>query len=214
MKENLIPVKRSLFAMILLAMALLLPATGNCFTAMAQVDKTRIAPEDRVSLQVVVEGGQAEVDLSAIQDFKIVQSGSSTSRSYTNGQWQHQVIYRYQLVPIKTGVLKIPPLKITQKTCKITGVISIFFKGFSGKMRTNILKVLGIYFLSSFLLFILSWFLSLIFMYKRNIQRRILENNMSCIKLRNHSFSLFSSIIARPGLTLGNARENSIVMKL
>lgn len=115
MKENLIQVKTSLFAMILLVMALLLPATGNCFTAMAQVDKTRISPEDRVSLQVVVEGGQAVVDLSPIQDFKVVQSGTSTSRSYTNGQWQHQVIYRYQLVPIKTGVLKIPPLMVTQK---------------------------------------------------------------------------------------------------
>lgn len=115
MKENLIQVRISLFAMILLAMALLLPAPANCFTAMAQVDKTRMAPTDQVSLQIVVEGGQAEVDLSPIQDFKVVQSGTSTSRSYTNGQWQHQVIYRYQLVPIKTGVLKIPPLKITQK---------------------------------------------------------------------------------------------------
>jgi tetratricopeptide (TPR) repeat protein len=115
MKENLIQVRISLFAMFLLAMALLLPAPANCFTAMAQVDKTRISPEDRISLQVVVEGGQAEVDLSPIQDFKIVRSGTSTSRSYTNGQWQHQVIYRYQLVPRKTGVLKIPPLKITQK---------------------------------------------------------------------------------------------------
>jgi tetratricopeptide (TPR) repeat protein len=115
MKENLIQVKISLFAMILLAMALLLPASANCFTAMAQVDKTRMAPTDQVSLQVVVEGGQAEVDLSPIQDFKVVRSGTSESRSYTNGQWQHQVIYRYQLVPIKTGVLKIPPLNITQK---------------------------------------------------------------------------------------------------
>jgi hypothetical protein len=119
MKENLIQVRISLFAMIpvamlLVAAALLLPANGNCFTAMAQVDKTRISPEDRVSLQVVVEGGEAAVELSPIQDFKVVRSGTSTSRSYTNGQWQHQVIYRYQLVPIKTGVLKIPPLKITQ----------------------------------------------------------------------------------------------------
>jgi len=115
MKENLIQVRISLFVMILLAMALLLPASGNCFTAMAQVDKTRISPEDRVSLQVFVAGGQAVVDLSPIQDFKIVSSGTSTSRSYTNGQWQHQVIYRYLLVPKKTGVLKIPPLMVTQK---------------------------------------------------------------------------------------------------
>ncbi len=115
MKEKMIPVKIPQFTMILLAMALLLPASGNCFTVMAQVDKTRITQEDRVSLQVVVEGGQAVVDLSPIQDFKIVRSGTSTSRSYANGEWQHQVIYRYQLVPIKTGVLKIPPLRVSHK---------------------------------------------------------------------------------------------------
>jgi hypothetical protein len=115
MKEKLIPVKTPVFAMILLAMALLMPATGNCFTAMAQVDKTRITLEDRVSLQIVVEGGQAVVDLSPIQDFKVVRSGTSTSHSYINGKSQHQVIYNYQLVPIKTGVLKIPPLRVSQE---------------------------------------------------------------------------------------------------
>ncbi len=120
MKEKLIPVKNPLFAMILFAMilgamVLLLPASANCFTAMAQVDKTRIAPTDRVFLQVVVEGGQAVVDLSPIQDFKVSPSGTSESRSYTNGQLQHQVIYRYTLVPKKTGILKIPPLVVSQK---------------------------------------------------------------------------------------------------
>lgn len=115
MKEKLIPVKNSLFAMILLGMALLLPVTGHCFTAMAQVDKKQITSTDSVSLQVVVEGGQAVVDLSAIQDFKIVRSGISTNRSYTNGEWRHQVIYGYTLVPKKTGVLKIPPLWVSRE---------------------------------------------------------------------------------------------------
>jgi len=69
----------------------------------------------------------------------------------------------------------------------------LFFKGLSGKKQTNILRFLGIYLFLLFFYF-LSWFLSLIFMYKRNIKRRILENNISCIKnLRTHSFSLYSS---------------------
>ncbi|MBU0970995.1 MAG: BatD family protein, partial [Proteobacteria bacterium] len=95
--------------------ALLLPATGICFQVMAQVDKTRIAPVERISLEVVVDGGQAEVDLSPIVDFQILPSGTSTSRSYANGEWAYQVVYRYQLVPEKTGVLVIPPLKVVHE---------------------------------------------------------------------------------------------------
>jgi len=117
MKEKLITSKIPLSAIILLGMCmvLLLPVSGNCFTAMAQVDKTRITPEDMVSFQVVVDGGKAVVNLSPIHDFKIVSSGTSTSRSYSNGEWQHKVIYRYLLVPRKTGVLKIPPLTVSRK---------------------------------------------------------------------------------------------------
>ncbi|MBA3010599.1 MAG: tetratricopeptide repeat protein, partial [Desulfobacula sp.] len=94
---------------------LLLPATGICFQVTAQVDKTRIAPGERVSLQVVVDGGKAEVDLSPMGDFQILSSGTSTSRSYTNGEWTYQVVYQYQLVPEKTGVLVIPPLTVVHE---------------------------------------------------------------------------------------------------
>lgn len=103
-----------------------MPGKGACFTVTVQVDKTQITPEDTVSLQVVVEGGKAEVDLSVIQDFKIVSSGTSSSRSYINGNWQHQVIYQYLLVPRKTGTLKIPPLTVSQgKEIQMTQEIQI-----------------------------------------------------------------------------------------
>ncbi|MCP3943288.1 MAG: hypothetical protein GY710_17630 [Desulfobacteraceae bacterium] len=117
MKEKLILTKIPLFAMIILIMGatLLLPATGSCFQVTARVDKTRIAPGDRISLQVVVDGGKAMVDLSPILDFKILSSGTSSSQSYSNGQWQRQVIYRYLLVPEKTGLLKIPPLPVSRE---------------------------------------------------------------------------------------------------
>ncbi len=109
MKEKLL-----ILGLIVTGLMLTMPGKGACFTVTAQVDKTQITPEETVSLQVVVDGGKAEVDLSAIQDFKIVSSATSTSRSYINGNWQHQVIYQYLLVPRKTGTLKIPSLKVSQ----------------------------------------------------------------------------------------------------
>ena len=103
-----------LFNLVFLGMVLVLwlPAAGHGLTATAQVDKTKILPGEMVSLSIVVDGGKAKVDLSPIRDFQIVSSGTSTSQSYTNGTWYHQVVYRYQLVPEKTGALKIPPLGV------------------------------------------------------------------------------------------------------
>lgn len=103
-----------LFNLVFLGMVLVLclPVPGSCFTATAKVDKTQMLPGEMVSLSIVVDGGKATVDLSPIRDFQIVSSGTSTSQSYTNGTWHHQVVYRYQLVPEKTGVLKIPPLGV------------------------------------------------------------------------------------------------------
>ncbi|WP_161626892.1 BatD family protein [Desulfospira joergensenii] len=94
---------------------LLLPAAGLGFQASARVDRTSMTPEDILNFQVVVQGGKGEVDLSPIKDFKVLSSGTSTSRSYINGEWNHKVAYQYRLVPLKTGTLVIPPLKVSGK---------------------------------------------------------------------------------------------------
>ncbi len=100
---------------LVMGILLLFPALGYCFSATAQVDRTRIPSQDMVSFRVVVDGGKAQIDLSVIEDFQVMSSGSQTSRSYTNGEWQHQVVYQYTLVPKKKGVLTIPPLTVSQK---------------------------------------------------------------------------------------------------
>lgn len=87
-----------------------LPCTALAFTATAQVDQTRITPQDVLSLQVIVDGGEADVDTSYITGFQVNSAGTQSSRSYINGTWSHQVVYRYMLVPLKTGVLTIPPI--------------------------------------------------------------------------------------------------------
>lgn len=87
-----------------------LPCTALAFTATAQVDQTRITPRDVVSLQVIVDGGEADVDTSSITGFQVNPAGTQSSRSYINGTWSHKVIYRYMLIPLKIGVLTIPPI--------------------------------------------------------------------------------------------------------
>ncbi|NDY71296.1 hypothetical protein DO021_07025 [Desulfobacter hydrogenophilus] len=91
-----------------------LPCMALAFTATAQVDQTRITPQDVVSLQVIVDGGEADVDTSSITGFQVNPAGTQSSRSYVNGTWSHKVIYRYMLIPLKTGVLTIPPITCVQ----------------------------------------------------------------------------------------------------
>ena len=91
-----------------------LPGMALAFNATAQVDQTRITPQDIVSLQVIVDGGEADVDTSSITEFQVNSAGTQSSRSYINGTWSHKVIYRYMLIPLKTGVLTIPPINCVQ----------------------------------------------------------------------------------------------------
>jgi len=97
---------------IILCIILFLPSLGYGFSATAQVDQTRIGPGEAISLQVLVDGGQGEVDLSPITDFEILSSGTQSSRSYINGKWKHQVTYQYMLMPKRKGELIIPELPV------------------------------------------------------------------------------------------------------
>ena len=64
---NISKMNRIFFTGMALALLLFsLPCTALAFTATAQVDQTRITPQDVVSLQVIVDGGEADVDTSAI----------------------------------------------------------------------------------------------------------------------------------------------------
>lgn len=92
---------------------MLLPGTVYAFSAEARVDRTRISMAETILLQVVAQGGEAEVDLSSLKDFQVLSASTQTSRSYTNGTWTHEVTYQYHLAPVKTGVLTIPPLTVT-----------------------------------------------------------------------------------------------------
>ena len=99
---------------LVLVLILCLPGLSYGFTVTAQVDQTRIRPGESVSLQVIVDGGKGEVDLSPVTDFQVLSSGTRSSRSYVNGKSSYRVIYQYLLMPKKTGVLKIPELVVVR----------------------------------------------------------------------------------------------------
>lgn len=84
------------------------------FSAQARVGRTQITPEDTLTLQVVVRGGEARIDTQVIQDFQILSQGTSTQRSWVNGKSEHKVIYQYRLAPNKTGELTIPALTVSR----------------------------------------------------------------------------------------------------
>ena len=89
-------------------------AGDDDFSASARVGRTRMTPEETLTLQVVVRGGEARVDTSAITDFQILSQGSSTHRSWVNGKSEHKVIYQYRLAPNKSGTLVIPTLTVSR----------------------------------------------------------------------------------------------------
>ncbi len=110
--------KQTRYLFIVLWVLLAFPAAGladSAFQASARVDKTRMTLEDTLTLQVVSQGGKADVDLSALTDFRVVSSGTSTSMSYTNGVSEYKVTYQYSLIPLKKGDLVIPGLTVSHK---------------------------------------------------------------------------------------------------
>ena len=102
-------IKHSIWAM-LLGILVMIPDPCLAFGVTARVDKTAMTPEEVLSLQVTVEGGDAQVDVDAITDFTVVSSGTSSQRSFVNGNWSHKVVYQYQLVPNQKGDLTIPKM--------------------------------------------------------------------------------------------------------
>ncbi len=92
-------------------LSLLIPVGGLCSDVTAHVDKTRISLEDSVFLTVEINGGKANLDLSNVSDFKVVSRGSSSSYNFVNGRSERKATYQYVLIPLKKGVLKIPPIQ-------------------------------------------------------------------------------------------------------
>ena len=96
------------FAIILLA-STMAQAAG----VRAKVDRNQATVGEAIALQIVIEGGDGQVDLSGISDFKVRSRGSTNSFQMINGQTSRQLIHNYALIPVKTGNLTIPAIPVT-----------------------------------------------------------------------------------------------------
>ena len=92
---------------------LLSAAAADAATVRAVVDRNQATVGESIALQVTIEGGEGEVDLSGLSDFKAVSRGSTSSFQMTNGRTSRQLIHNYVLIPTKTGRLTIPAIPVT-----------------------------------------------------------------------------------------------------
>ncbi|MGA6926844.1 MAG: BatD family protein, partial [Desulfosarcina sp.] len=82
-------------------------------TVRAVVDRHQAIVGESIRLQVVIEGGDGEADLSGLTDFKTLSRGSTSSFQMVNGRTTRQLIHDYVLVPLRAGTLTIPVIPVT-----------------------------------------------------------------------------------------------------
>ncbi len=99
----------SIFTIILLATAM----AAHAATVSAVVDRNQVTVGESINLQITIEGGDGEADLSGLTDFKTVSRGSTSSFQMVNNRTSRQLIYNYMLIPLKAGSLTIPSIPVT-----------------------------------------------------------------------------------------------------
>ena len=107
---------RKLVALVICLGLALLPAaaqSADAAAATARVDRTQLAPGESLALSVTLQNGEGDVDVTAINDFKVLSQGTSTSLRIVNGATSREVIYNYLLMPQRQGQLTIPALSVT-----------------------------------------------------------------------------------------------------
>jgi hypothetical protein len=78
----------------------------------ATVDRAAVAPGESIQLRVTVSGGSGDVDLSGLDDFKVISQGTSSSVSIVNGDMSRETTSTYLLLPRRRGRLTIPALAV------------------------------------------------------------------------------------------------------
>jgi hypothetical protein len=98
---------------ITLTLWLVAAITAEAATVRAVVDRNQVTVGASISLQVTIEGGDGDADLSGVTDFKTISRGSTSSFQMINGRTSRQMIYNYVLIPLKAGSLTIPAIPVT-----------------------------------------------------------------------------------------------------
>jgi len=100
---------------LVMAMVLILTAAANADAASvrAVVDRNQAMVGESIALQVTIDDGKGEADLSGLADFKTISRGSSSNFQMVNGRTSRQLIHNYVLIPLRAGNLTIPAIPVT-----------------------------------------------------------------------------------------------------
>jgi hypothetical protein len=113
-RHSALKMKNALFGIVLaMVWATSAAAVAEAAAVRAVVDRNRATVGDSIALQVVIEGGKGEVDLSRLTGFQTIPHGSSSSFQMINGRTSRQVIHNYALIPLAAGNLTIPGIPVT-----------------------------------------------------------------------------------------------------
>jgi len=98
----------------IIAMVVVLAASTAAQAAgvRAVVDRNRVVVGESIALQITIDGGDGEIDLSGITGFKVHSRGSTSSFQMINGRASRKMIYNYVLVPQQEGHLTIPAIPV------------------------------------------------------------------------------------------------------
>ena len=99
----------------ILAIVILLVGTAVAQAAgvRAVVDRNRVTVGESIALQITIEDGDGEIDLSGITGFTVLSRGSTNSFQMINGRTSRKKIYNYVLIPRLEGDLTIPAIPVT-----------------------------------------------------------------------------------------------------
>jgi hypothetical protein len=100
-----------LLATLLCLLTALSPALAGV-SVRATVDRTTLQPGESIQLQVTVSGGEGDVDLSGLDDFRVLSRGTSSSVRIVNGDMSRETHYNYMLMARRRGRLTIPALAV------------------------------------------------------------------------------------------------------
>jgi hypothetical protein len=83
------------------------------YAQQASVNSTRTNLQTPIQLSVTLTEGDGEVDVGAIEDFKVISQSSSSSVQIINGRYTSERTKNYMLLPLREGRLTIPALKVS-----------------------------------------------------------------------------------------------------
>lgn len=101
---------RILFLIVLLAVT---AAIAEAATVRAVVDRNSAMVGESISLQIVIEGGDGEIDMNGLTDFTVISRGTSSNFQMINGRTSRQKIHNFVLIPLHAGNLTIPAIAVT-----------------------------------------------------------------------------------------------------